>query len=286
MQRILILILCLWSSSVLSQVKPAYQLYSKEGKSVDYDKMIKELSKADIVLFGELHDNSIDHWLELQVAKDLFALRPDLTLGFEMFEADDQIVLNEYLAGTIEERHLLSEAKVWDNYKNDYKPLVEFAKTSKLKAIATNVPRRYANLVFRKGIESLTDLPAEAKQWIAPLPIAIDLTLPGYKDMIDMSGHQGPPASGENMAKSQAVKDATMAYFLLKNKIGLFLHFHGAYHSQNFEGIFWHLKKSNPSLKVVTIHSVEQEDIQKLEESNKNSADYIICIPKDMTKTF
>jgi uncharacterized iron-regulated protein len=285
MNKSFFIALCLLSFSLHAQVKPAYQLYAKEGKSVEYDKMIRDLSNADVVLFGELHDNSIDHWLELQVAKDLFALRPDLTLGFEMFESDDQLVLNEYLAGTIEERHLLSEAKVWDNYKNDYKPLVEFAKTSKLKAVATNVPRRYANLVFRKGIESLNDLPAEAKQWIAPLPVAIDLTLPGYKDMMAMGGHQAP-TSGENMAKSQAVKDATMAHFLLKNKTGLFLHFHGAYHSQNFEGIFWHLKKSNPSLKVVTIHSVEQDDIQKLEESNKNSADYIICIPKDMTKTY
>jgi len=281
----LVILLSLVAGSLLGQVKPAYQLFSKEGKTADYEKMIKTISKADIVLFGELHDNAIDHWLELQVAKDLQALQADLTLGFEMFEADDQLVLNEYLDGTIEERHLLSEAKVWDNYKNDYKPLVEFAKAQKLKAIATNCPRRYANLVFRKGIETLDKLPAEAKQWIAPLPFEIDLTLPGYKEMMSMGGHQSPGA-GENMARSQALKDATMAHFLLKSKTGLFLHFHGAYHSQNFEGIYWYLKKKNPALKIVTLHSVEQDDIQSLEEANKNTADYIICIPKDMTKTF
>jgi hypothetical protein len=101
-----------------------------------------------------------------------------------MFEADDQIVLDEYLSGIIEERYLLSEAKVWDNYKNDYKPLVEFAKEKKLRAITINVPRRYANLVYRKGIESLNVLPEHARQFIAPLPIEIDLELPYYKNMI------------------------------------------------------------------------------------------------------
>jgi uncharacterized iron-regulated protein len=249
--------------------------------------MIESLAQAEVILFGELHDNSINHWLELQVAKDLFALNPRITLGFEMFEADDQIVLDEYLSGIIEERHLLSEAKVWDNYKNDYKPLVEFAKEKKLRAIATNVPRRYANLVYRKDIESLNALPEYARQFIAPLPIEIDLELPGYKNMIQTMGGHGAPGSGENIARSQAVKDATMAYFLLQNLTeGIFIHYHGAYHSQNFEGIMWYLRKASPKLKIVTIHPVEQQSINKLEEANKNTADYIICIPADMNRTY
>jgi len=100
-----------------------------------------------------------------------------------------------------------------------------------------------------------------------------------------MGGHQ-PAANSENMAKSQAVKDATMAYFILKNKRTVTLHFNGSYHSQNFEGINWYLKKAEPAIKIITIHSVEQDAIEKLEDANKGTADYIICIPKDMTKTY
>ncbi len=283
----LLLIFLLASSVALAQDKAAFKLFTKEGKPVEYGKMINELAKADVVLFGELHDNSIGHWLELQVAKDLFKINSKVTLGFEMFESDNQLILDEYLNGTIEERHLLQEAKVWDNYKNDYKPLIELAKEKKLKAIATNVPRRYANLVYRKGIEFLNELPAEAVQYIAPLPIEIDLELPGYKNMISSMGGHGAPGSGENIARSQAVKDATMAHYILKNlSEGIFIHYHGAYHSQNFEGIYWYLKKASPKLKIVTIHPVQQEAIDKLEESNKNTADFIICIPSDMTKTY
>lgn len=282
--RIFIL-LFLISFSLSAQDKIAYQIFTKEGKLVDFEKMMREATKAEVVLFGELHDNSIDHWLELQVAKEMYAAQSNLTIGMEMFEADDQIVLNEFLAGIIEEKHLLSETKAWDNYKNDYKPLVDFAKEKKLPVIASNIPRRYANLVYRKGIESLNTLPDEAKKWIAPLPVEIDLTLPGYKGMMDMGGSHSPNA-GENMAKSQAMKDATMAYFILKNRKGTFLHYHGSYHSQNYEGIGWYLKKAEPKLKIVTIHSVEQDDIKKLDDANKNTADFIICIPADMTKTY
>jgi uncharacterized iron-regulated protein len=283
--KVFLFLLLLLSADLVAQNKPAYKLFTAEGKEIGYDKLIKELGKTDVVLFGELHDNALDHWLELQVLKDLYAVRNDLVLGLEMFEADDQIVLGEYLNGTIEEKHFLTEAKVWDNYKHDYRPLIEFARERKVKTIATNIPRRYANLVYRKGIAALNSLPEDAKKWMAPLPIEVDLTLAGYKNMTTMGGH-GSNASGVNMASSQAIKDATMAYFIEKNRNGIFLHFHGAYHSQNYEGIGWYLKKYAPGLSVVTIHTVEQDSVEKLEDGNRGKADFIICIPEDMTKTF
>jgi uncharacterized iron-regulated protein len=282
----LLLLFLITSIHCLGQEKPAYRLFDSEGKEVRYEKMIKEIEKADVVFFGEQHNDPISHWMELQVMKSLYEKNNQLTLAMEMFEADDQLVLDEYLKGVIEERHLLSEAKVWDNYKTDYKPLVEFAKEKKLHVVASNIPRRYANLVYRKGIPALDSLPAEGKQWIAPLPFEIDLELPGYKSMITAMGPHASAGTAANMARSQASKDATMAYFILKNKKDQVYHVNGAYHSQNGEGIIWYLKKSKRNIKVATIHVAEQSDIEKLLDENKRAADFIICVPKDMTKTY
>lgn len=286
MKQFLVLILFISCFSVaFAQDKPAYRIFDAEGKEVKYEKMISAAEKADVIFFGEQHNDPISHWLELQVFKSIFEKDKTVALALEMFEADDQVVLNEYINGVIEEKHLLSEAKIWPNYKTDYKPLVEFAKANKLKVIASNLPRRYANLVYRKGINSLDSLP-ESKQWIAPLPITIDLELPGYKSMMSSMGSHGTTGSAENMAKSQAAKDATMAYFILKNRKGKVYHVNGAYHSQNGEGIIWYLKKSERGLKIATIHVAEQEQLSSLNPENKKLADFIIVVPTDMTRTY
>lgn len=286
MKRSLTCFLLLLTFFAQAQDKATYKVYTKDGKLSDFTSMMKEAAKADLIFFGELHDNSIAHWLELQVMKDLFAQKGKVTIGMEMFEADNQIILDEYLAGLIDEKLLLSEAKVWDNYKNDYKPLIEFAKENKQRVIATNVPRRYANMVYKRGIDQLNTIAPEAKNWIATLPITIDLTLPGYQSMIDQMGGHGAPGSAENLARSQAVKDATMAHFILKNKDFPFLHVNGSYHSQNFEGILWYIKQADAKIKMVTLQVVEQKDIAQLEEENKGLADYLIVITSDITKTY
>lgn len=271
--------------ATFAQSKPAYILYNSKGKKVKYKKMLKKLPKADVVLFGESHNNPIAHWLELQVTKDLYDKKNGkMTLGAEMLEQDNQDVLNQYLAGEIDQKGLDSLARLWKNYKTDYKPLVDFAKDNKLKFIAANIPRRYARIVFKGGFEALDTLSAHEKAWIAPLPPAYDAEIPSYKKMLNMmGGHMGP-----NFPKAQAIKDATMAHFIMKGfqKDYLFLHYNGSYHSDDHEAIGWYIKHHRPELKVMTISTVDQKDISKLEKENIGTADFIICVPEDMTTTY
>jgi len=279
------LIYCLLCAFV--PVKPAYRLFTGQGKEIGYGELVKRLRGADVVLFGELHNDPIGHWLQLEISKDLFGSKGEkLVMGAEMFEADDQLVLNEYLRGIITGQQFGSEAKVWRNFETDYKPLLDFAKAHRIPFVATNIPRRYASLVSRSDLGALDNLPPEARQWIAPLPIAVDLTLPGYKNMLMMSPH-GDSTNLQNFAKAQAVKDATMAHFILKNRSPgqTFLHFNGAYHSQHYEGIVWYLKKQSPGLQIVTIHTVAQDDLSSFQKSERNAADFVLAVPADMTKT-
>lgn len=272
--------------SAFKSDKPSYLLFDKKGKTVKYEKMLKEIEDADIVLFGELHDNPISHWLQLELTKDLYKKEgKNLILGAEMFESDNQVIMDEYLSGKISQRNFEDEIRLWPNYKTDYKPLVEFAKDSGLYFVATNVPRRYASLVNKQGFEGLEELSDEAKAFLPPLPPAYDPALDCYASMMKMEGmgsHVTP-----NFPKAQAIKDATMAHFILKywEPGKQLLHYHGAYHSQNFESIYWYLKHENPDLKIVTIHSTMQKDISELKEENTGAADFTICVDEDMTRT-
>lgn len=268
--------------------KKTYQIFDQNGKVLTYDKMVKKIAEADIIMFGELHNNPIIHWLQFEVTKDIYENHNDfLALGAEMYEADNQLIINEYLGGHLDYKSFSKEAKVWPNDKTDYKPLLDFARENQLTFVATNIPRRYAAMVHKDGFRAFNDLNDEAKRYIAPLPIEYDEKLPGYANMVKMMGGHGNKKVA-NMAKAQASKDATMAHFILKNwrKDRTFIHYNGAYHSMNYEGIVWYLKKENPDLKVATIHCVEQDDIEKLEEDNKSKAHFIVAVPSTMTKTY
>jgi uncharacterized iron-regulated protein len=268
--------------------KPAYQLFDGKGRKADYSDLLQASLEADIVFFGELHNSPVCHWLQFELTRDLYSEVGDrLILGAEMFEADDQLILNEYLSGKIKERNFKEEAKLWDNYSTDYKPLVEFAVSNNLPFVATNVPRRYAAVVNKEGFEGLQSLDPTAFNYLPPVPIPYDPELKGYKDMLEMMG--GAAGHGtDNIARAQALKDATMAYFILKNLSSgkLMIHFNGTYHTNNYEGIIWYIRQTNPDLRLLSIASVEQDTIGSLTEENSNLADFTLCIPSSMTKTY
>ncbi len=285
---VLVLALYVYSNKLTSQSLPAYQIFDKTGAKVDFGAMVSASGKTSVVLFGELHNNPISHWLQLELTKALFEkIGKGLVIGAEMFEADTQVVMDEYLKGIIAERNFKAESRPWNNYETDYKPLLEFARHNSLPFIATNIPRRYAAVVSRQGFEGLDPLSSKAKKWVAPLPPAYDPQLPGYKAMLEMPGMPGRQ-SNENFPKAQAIKDATMGHFIYKNlnPKGVFIHFHGTYHSNNFEGIYWYLKQLDPSLKIVTISTVEQDNVDSLVQGNLGQADFIIAVPTTMTKTY
>lgn len=279
----LFLIFCLFGAHLIfSQDKMPFKIYDRSGQEVNYSKMLSVAKKNDVVLFGEIHNNSILHWLQLEFVKDL-SVKNKLVLGAEMLERDNQDELNAYLAGSINQKKFDSVARLWVNYKTDYKPLVDFAKENKLAFIATNVPRKYASLVYKNDFKVLDTLSGERKNWVAPLPIEYDAELPGYKSMKDMGdGH-----ISETLPKAQALKDATMAYSISQNlkEASVFVHFNGTYHSNNYEGINWYLRKFVPKVKIMTIATVEQENIDLFKKENNNLADFIIVVDSDVTKT-
>lgn len=266
-----------------SQDKKAYQLFDINGKKTTYKKLLEKATETEVVLFGEYHNNAISHWLELEITMDV-AKKKHIVLGAEMLEADNQKQVNQYLNGEINQKQLDSTARLWKNYTTDYKPLVDFAKEIKAPFIATNIPRRYASMVSKKGFESLNSLSDEEKNWIAPLPMPYDASLPGYTEMLKMMGEH----TSENMPKAQATKDATMAHFIVKNMQPntVFIHYNGTFHSDNFDGINWYLKRYKPSVKIVTIATVEQSDLSKLDKENEKKADFILVVDQDLTKTY
>ena len=260
----------------------AFAFFTQKGKRTSYRKLLRKSKKADIVLFGEYHNNPIAHWLEVKLTKDLLGKR-SLILGAEMFERDNQDALDGYLQGTIDQKGLDTLARLWKNYKTDYKPWVDLAKREKLPIVATNIPRKYANLVYKKGLQALDTLPSAERKWIVSLPFPYDGNLSQYEKMKKMARH-----NPENLPMAQAIKDATMAESIETHykKGSLFLHLNGSYHSDFFQGIYWYLRKRNPNLKILTISTLSQSSLKKLSSEAYGQADFILVVDEDMTGSY
>jgi len=285
LQLSLTLLLLLVFNLTQSQEKRAFSLYTQEGEEISYDTVLDSLSKTNVVLFGEFHNNPISHWLQFEVVSDLKTSKTNLAIGAEMFETDTQSVLNLYLKDSLTEPEFKEEARVWSNYSTDYKPLVELAKRDSIPYIATNIPRPYATRVYKNGgFSALDSLPKNELKWIAPLPIPFDINLSSYQNMLDMMGGHG----GEDLVKAQAIKDATMAHFILENlkPNQVFVHLNGSYHSNFFEGIYWYLKTYRENLNILTLTTVEQKNVHQLKEEHKGVANFIIVVDENMTKTY
>ncbi len=284
----IILGLLITASLSAQKDKPAYKVFTGEGKKADYGDILKDVSKAEVIFFGELHDNSIAHWLELEVTKDLYNEKgKGLILAAEMFETDNQLLIDEYFSGIIKESSFEDEVRLWKNYKTDYKPLLDFARDSGLKFIASNIPRRYASVVNSGGFEALEKITPEGLEYIAPLPIEYDPELACYKDMMSMGGGAMGHTT-ENLPKAQAIKDATMANSIVKYRQDgeTVIHYNGSYHSDRYMGIIWYLNKYSPGLKITTITTVLQDDIKKIDDDNLGLADFVVVVPSSMTRTY
>lgn len=285
MKLLLVPILAFFLTASYSDVeKPAYLIYTSDGETVLYSELLEQIMRQDLIFFGELHNDPIAHWLQYEITKELIADQSRQThIGMEMFEADQQILIDEYFSNHISQSSFESEARLWSNYETDYKPILELAKENDVQLIATNIPRRYASSVFRGGLAVLDSLSDEAKQWIAPLPINVDITIPSYVSIAEAAGGHG----GDNLIYAQAVKDATMAYFILLN-MGLddqLFHLNGSYHSNNREGIIWFIENQVSGYDIMSINTILVDDPLEVDLEELSAADFTIVIPRTMTRT-
>ena len=272
------------------QLAGHYKIYSsKQQKQISLEDIAHDMSKTDVLFFGEEHNDSTAHHLEYTLFKMLAEKYPDKTaLSMEMFETDCQLVLDEYLNGFIRERNFVNEARAWHNYK-DYRPLIEFAKAGHIPVIAANAPARYTNITNRLGLAGLTQLSSAGKSYLPPLPI--DTATGAYyeKFLQVMGGHIA--MGGMQMFQAQNLWDATMGWsiarFLRSHRGYKILQVNGGFHSEEKLGAAAQLKKYFAKARIlnIAVYSDDGFDNPDWNTLSKNG-DYIILTDPKLPKTF
>lgn len=287
MRKLIILLLTLATLTTAAQPKLSYAIFTSGGEATDYNRMLRELRDADIIFIGETHNCPVAHWMEYEITSDIIRKSAEgLTLGAEMFEADNQLLVDEYTSGVISSDKFEAEAKLWDNYWTDYSQLLYLAREHGLKFVATNVPRRYASFVKDNGLEALQTLSDQAKSLMAPLPIPFDAQAQDEAMFGFMQMMGGKGAADSHFAEAQAIKDATMAWFIAQNFERKFIHYNGNFHSDNKGGIIPYLEQYLPGKRIMTICSARQDSLKSLDKENRGRADFILIAPTDFPMSY
>ncbi len=282
---------------------------------VTHAQMVERLSRADVVFFGEQHDDSETHRAEAELLEAIGRTGRPVVLSLEMFERDVQGVVDDYLAGRIDEKDFLARSRPWDRYATDYRRMVEHAKERRWSVVAANVPRSLASAVGRKGLAALDTLtpkertyaandnvcpkddyrarflesmqshsPGAPSMAAAPVPAAPPVARPVTPPAASGASASGglPPAMAERFYLAQCVKDETMAEAIVNARLAaprnaLVVHYDGAFHSDYSQGTVSRVKRRQPgwTLSVVTAIPVADPAVAPIAPQS-GKADFVI----------
>jgi uncharacterized iron-regulated protein len=260
---------------------------TRRATFTDFEMMVADLARADVVLIGEQHDDPNTHRLELAVLEGLARRNVAVTLALEMFERDVQGSVDTYMSGSSGEDEFLKQSRPWPRYATDYRPLVEFARAQRWPVVAANVPRRIAADVAKAGRPAVDSLNATDRSLAAA-----DLQCPhdGYFDRFaeQMGGHQSSgfsaDATTERYYWAQCIKDETMAesiasaFTKLDGRPGMVVHVTGSFHSDYREGTGERVRRRLAGRRVATVSMmpVENLDVIAPQKDDITRADYLV----------
>ncbi|MEL6625187.1 MAG: ChaN family lipoprotein [Bacteroidota bacterium] len=258
----------------------AHKIYDvNQQKEITLDELAAGMEEVDVLFWGETHDDSLGHVLQSQLYTRLLNKYGRVTLSMEMFETDCQYVLDEYLAGFITEDKMIKDARAWRNYDPAYRRMVEEARNRSQVVIAANAPRRYVNMISRKGLEVLPQLPKTSREYLPPLPIytADSAYYERFQEAMGGAGH----GMSDNFYYAQCMWDASMSYQVYrhwkKHKKELIFHLNGSFHTDFRQGTYGQLQRLNKKLNLRNISCKKVNNLEEVFwEEYKDLADFII----------
>jgi uncharacterized iron-regulated protein len=301
MRLVRVLLMGLFLTGVVaaqSSYVPERVFDSARHEFADFEMMLADLVKADVVFVGEEHDDLNTHRLELALLEGIARRRPGgVFVGLEMFERDVQDPLDHFQMGHLTEEEFLKASRPWKNYAKDYKPLVDFAIKAEWPVFASNVPRTIAAEVSKSGLAALNSKSGDDVKWFAKetqCPVGDGYFKRFAEAMGDHpesgSSSKKTPALGlqerDRYYQAQCLKDETMGESVAQayatgatgGKRPLVVHFNGSFHSDYFQGTVERARRRLPGKRVdvITIVPIKSLDAVAPDKQERRRADYLV----------
>lgn len=213
----------------------------------DARQVASALAGRRVVFVGETHSRYDHHLIQLEALKALHRQDTQLAIGVEWFQQPFQPVLDDYIAGRIDEKTLLKRSEWFSRWRFDYRlyrPIMRYARAHRIPVIALNAPVELTDAVREQGLNNLG--PTLASQ----LPGTIDHSDSEYAADLKRSFEQHPGSHQRSIGRFidvQLTWDESMAeraaLYLKAHPQQRMIIFAGSGHLQHGRGIPQRLKR-------------------------------------------
>lgn len=268
---------------VTSGLSSDVKIYSENLESiVSKEDIYKRFQNAEVLILGEEHNDKEGHEWKLEFIKNL-PVKNNLSISMEMFERDQQLIINEYLQGLIDEGMFHENMRLWNNYISDYKPIVDLAKKEGIPVIAANAPRRYVRAISRNGLGAWNSFSPLAETYLPLLSKVQENRSKQYEEkFLSVMGMEPSHAQKmENFLLAQHIWDESMSECISReitiNKKKV-IHINGRFHSDEYLGVTHRLKQKGH--KLVTVSIVPSGQVE-LNSDLLKLADFVVITNKN-----
>ena len=258
---------------------------TRTGADRTWPELLDALATHDVVFLGETHVDDTTHQVEAFVLEQLLERREGkVVLSLEMFERDVQPVLDDYLAGRIDEPAFLARARPWSNYATAYRPLVEIAKAAGIPVVAANFPGTLRRAFAGGGGKAALDRLTPAQRALVP-----DDILPAsaaYWERVDRAvrGHMGFGGGGtpeERRYETQNLWDNAMGDAVARARAAhpdaLVLHVAGGFHVAYRDGTVAQFAQRSPGSRFVVVSVTPTPELHLARpDRDRDQADHLV----------
>jgi len=180
------------------------------GQAKSLADILTQEAEAHVFLVGEKHTRVDHHQVQLEVLRYFHERDIKIALGVEWFQQPFQPVLDDFIAGNIDENEMLHKAGYFERWRYDYRlyrPILQYAREHGIPVIALNASKELMSALSKSGFE---DLPEEFQ---SQLPSSYDWSDKDYEKRLSKVFHMHPdyPGSFDGFMRAQLTWDESMA---------------------------------------------------------------------------
>jgi len=162
---------------------PDHYISLHDRSSLTFDEVLLQIQKEKVILIGEGHERDQDHLVQLAIIKYLHENGRTVAIALEMFPAEMQTALNQWITGAISEGDFKKAYyTAWNVPYRYYSEIFGYARKERIPLFGINGSETLINSVAKSGTDQLS------KEFRKAIRFSSCAETPEYEMMISRFG--------------------------------------------------------------------------------------------------